>query len=417
MQRIFDALQTRLDAFVEQRSELALVVGCDPGESFVVVKALDGKDKASEEDLYWLVPDPFDSAPLYAGNVVQGMFERMEAVRALAEKAERAPDLPPLPGVALDPGADPVRRVRACLTYMRERVPVEGGKLVVGLLPTEVHDPHGFASFCLQLLDHSPPVPWCHHMRFVVRDDRNEPMLQRHASGLSRASWYTFDMGHDNVQKALEEEVVDGSLKMPRRMQALFILAGYDFSYRRYEDALEKYGVLQKWFFGTGDLAHGALVLVGIGEVLQYSGHPVKAKEYYLRALAAAARCESAQATINATLRLAYLHYDEQAWQSAYEYFKGADKLAQATLNPHLKMHCLLRAGACRYKLEDRHGAWEQWYGGATFARELKSNDELFTFLGQLKDLFVELGLRKEQDEAQKEMQELAAQGAQAVPV
>ncbi len=410
MRKLFDEMRARCEEFLAQREDALLVASAGPAEYVALFATLDALEKGESPDVFWLFAEPFESPASYATSIARAFRARWDALGAkLLEAGDPAP--PPIPAAVLEPDQNPVRRLRALMALARDIISdSEASHLVWGLLPSAITDAHEWARLVVELMHHEPPVPWFHHMRLIVRERRDDAALHAHARAMPRTRWYAPDFGPAAIEKELEDEAADGALPLSRRMQALFILAGLDLAYRRFSAATEKYGLLARYYNATGDGALCALSLNGLGEVAERAGSPDLARGHYERALTPAA-AQSLPALVNVTLNLANLHRSQRRWAEALEHYEALSVLAKAACNAPLQIRCLEQMGYCRHRLGDVKGAYEHWTAGRVLAKGVDAESELLWCLERLRGLFRELGLRKEREEAEREISDLQRRG------
>jgi len=417
MRKLFQAMRTRCEAFLDQRDDLVLVARAGPSEYVALTSILDSLSKEDDRpEVFWLFAESFESKPAYAEAIARAFQSRLELVNAKLVK-EGEPPLAPVPAEALDAGLDPVVRLRTLMTFARGLIPEpESSHLIWCLLPGEIADPAGFATLVIELLRHELPVPWCRHMRVVVREPQEPAMLHQHAQSLFRAQWYQPDLSTAAVERSLEDEAGDEQLPLPQRMQALFVLAGMDIAQRRFTEGIEKYGLLSKYYNATGEKTLCALSLNGLGEIADRSGNPELARKHFEMALTPATEAEDLPPLLNVTLNLANLHRNQKRWAEALEHYQAVSALAKACCNAPLQIRSLEQMGFCRYKLGDAKGAWEDWTAGKTLAKGVESEGEELACLERLRGLFAELGMKAQRKEADHEIAELEKRGVRAYP-
>ncbi len=416
MRRIIEQIRSRCEALLEGCDDLILVVRAGQSEHLALMSTLGSIENEGSRHAFWLFPEPFETKAAYAETLCGAFRSRLEAMNAALTQDEE-PTLPPLPAQALDSAVDPVERLRSLMVFARSLIEdLEAVHLVWGFLPTEIHEPGAYATLMAELLAHQPPIPWCHHMRVIVRELGDPAPLHEHGRALPRATWFTPDLGSAAMEKALDDEVGDASLPLARRMQALFVLAGFDIAHQRFQPAAEKYGLLAKYYHGTGELPLCALSLNGLGEVAGRNHRPDLAQQSFERALTPAIASRSLPALINITLNLANLHRGQKRWSEAFEHYRAVSTLAKAVSSTPLEIRCLEQMGFCRYKLDDKKGAWEQWTAGKELAKKFKVRAELMGCLERLRELFSELGMKAQRKEVEQEIGELQAHGAGATP-
>jgi tetratricopeptide (TPR) repeat protein len=416
MRKLFEAMRKRLEGFLAQRENLLLVIKAGTAEYLPVVSTLDGIEQGGSADAFWLFLDPFENPVQYAKAIIASFEVRYSAI-AFAMK-ELGTELPAtVPPEVMSERRQPVDRLRDLFIFARSVIDdLETSRLVVGFLPSKIANPLAYAQLVMALVAHELPVPWCHHMRFLVTEDAAQALLTQHASTMPRTEFYAPDLGQAAVQTSLEDEAGDASAPLPQRMQSLLILAGMDLSYRRFPAASEKYALLAEYHKVMGPPPLYALSLHGIGQVFDFAGNKPEAKRYYEKALIPAIDAKDPASLINITYSLANLHRSLERWQEAFDYFLALSGLAKATVNPELQLRSLEQMGFCRYKLRDFKGAWEHWNAGVTLARGVDSREHLLDCLERIRNLYKEGGMNAKRNELEPEIAELKRQGVKAYP-
>ena len=251
MRKLFIQMQARVEAFLGQRQALLLVVRAGPAEYLPLVSTLDGIEQGDSADAFWVFLDPFENTVQYIKAVVESFRVRYVVLAPELQKAGF--DVPgELPPPIMDPRRPAVDRLRDLLVFARSLIDdLETSHLVVGLLPSKIANPLEFAQLVLALATLQMPLPWCHHMRILVREEPPLTPLSQDGQAMAVTEFYAPDFGQEAVQAALEEETNDASLPLPQRMQSLLLVAGMDLAYQRYPEAGAKYALLAKY--------HGAL--------------------------------------------------------------------------------------------------------------------------------------------------------------
>jgi tetratricopeptide (TPR) repeat protein len=416
MRRLVAALQTRLEGFLAQRKAVLLVVRAGPAEYLPLVSVLDGIENGDSSDDFLVFADPFESTAKYVAALTQTMKTRYELLAPELQKAGR--DLPSqFPGDLVDSRLPPVDRLRALFVFERGLIEdLEAARVVIGLVPSRIDDSAAYAALIMKLVAHELPVPWCHHMRFIVREDSAQPLISRTGQQLPRTEFHAPDFGQAAIAQSLEDEAFDETQPLPLRMQTLMLSAGMDYAHNRLPAAAEKYTLLSRYYAAVGPPVMHALSLNGIGEVLARTGKPRPAQQYFEKALVPALGCESAPALINITLNLANLHRQQERWKDAYEHYEAVSALAKATLNAELQIRCLEQMGFCQYKLADTKLAWEHWHAGVVLARGVDAREDLLECLQRIRNLYKELGMSAREREVAPEIATLERQGVRPFP-
>ena len=406
MQKLFDSITTRLEAFVNQRDQIALVVRCRDEECPVILKTFEGMDEGAESEMFWLVSEAFTDAQTWVSAVVDDFVVKHGSVRMAMGKEGFAP-WPELPKALLDETRRPSVRLRELMEFSRELRPFPEGMLTVWcLVPLEIGDTRAWAALMWELLQHEFPNPWCHHMRIFVRGAPAEPDLQAALEAIPRVAWYDPDLSQTAIQRALEEEAADRKQPLELRLQNVFMSAGVDFAHGRFDQALAKYGVLLKFYTGVRNPGMTAMVLNAIGETHARTGNPDAAIRCFELALAPAASMSPMPVPVmlNVTLNLANQHMSFGHWQEAEAYYDSAQKLAMVQRDADTRLRAIENLGVCQYAQGKVPEAIAKWHAGAGVADELGIEGPRRTMLLRLAGHY-----HQAQDYAkQAEMQRLA---------
>jgi tetratricopeptide (TPR) repeat protein len=415
VRQLFRGFEAELLRFAQQRDELVLVVAAGPAEYVALLKLVEGLDERCPGDLVWSFPVPFESPPQYARDVVALHQARIDGARASWD--EGLPPLPEPPAQLHHEQASPVERVRAALVHARALMFARSdSQLLVGLLPDHAHDAEAYARFVRELLSHDVWQPWCHHMRFIVRDDVAAPALGRVLGSLPRARAFAPDLGPAAIAQSLEDEANDPSEPLPARMQSVLLLAGLDTAHGRIDDAFAKYELLLKYHRGLGNGPMVALCLNGLGEVFARAGSFEHAREFFARALRPAIATKTVPVFVNATLNLANLHREHARYAEAAEYYAAAVAIADAGANVALKLLALEQLGYCAYKRREHGAATAFWKQAIKLAQGIEALDQHLGLLLRLQAMFREVGMHDYADGIAPMIQKVEQQGGKRVP-
>jgi tetratricopeptide (TPR) repeat protein len=405
MKKLFDSIQARLSAFVAQRRDLALIFTARDEDNLLLAKILESIDKQGDSpQLFLIFAEPFEAAHTYVQSIVETFRARHAGICKELEKAGEPP-WPPLPHDVEDRNTPPVKRLQQCLTYARDQLPASAeSQLVIALCPTHIANAEAHARFIAALLRHEQPIPWYHHMRLLVREDVEAPVLSEHWRTLPRTQWYAPDLSQAAMQRSIEDEVNDAEAPLPQRLHGLLILASLDYAHGRYPDALAKYKLLSHFYQTTQDLPMFSLILNAMGETLDRAGQRDLARRYYESALTPAIESKAHQVLINTELNLGRFHETDKNWAEALQYYQGACPLADASLNAPLKILCLERMGFCAYSLKKPDDAEKHWQEAASLARGLEASDQLKGVLLHLKQLYGELRMNEQRSRVELEL-------------
>src|SRR5262245_42749755 len=99
-------IRERLQSFIDQRDDVALVLRSPATDATPLLKILEGMEEASASDLYWSFTDNFTDGETYANAVVKGFATKHEMIRLAMQKENMTP-WPPIPAQILSEKALP----------------------------------------------------------------------------------------------------------------------------------------------------------------------------------------------------------------------------------------------------------------------------------------------------------------------
>ena len=416
MRKLFDSVRVEVASFIEQRDRLTMVAALGPREYIALCKVLQSMDEGAAPQVFSVFTQPFTDPVQYVSAIVDASSQRHQDLLA-ASVANGGEAFPAFPQRVLDPRYAPEQRLRELPVFTRALIPnPEDQLLVAAFLPHEVADYAAYGSLLGRLLAHTFPVPWCHHMRFIVRDEPANPVLCRTLPA-ARTQRYVPDLSDAAVERSLEAEVDDSSTPIELRLQSLMVLAGMDSSHRRTAQALEKYALLAGYHCELGNLPALALALNGMGEACAIADRPDEARLHFERALTPALDAQDLPTLTNITFNLARLHQGQRQWQLAGEYYQGLSTLARASLNAALQVICHEQHGTCLRELGQADRALEEWRAGGTLSEGIGMLDQRLSFLRRSVELLGARGRASEVRELQKQMSALREAGAQELPL
>jgi Tfp pilus assembly protein PilF len=398
-----------LQGFVNQREDVALVVRSPATDAAPLLKILEGMEEASSSDLYWLFTENFTDPQAYGDAIVQAFATKHEVVRLAMQERKMIP-WPPLPASILSELMSPILRLRELSVFSRGLILVPNGGVNVWIFfPLEVADAAAFAGFMKELVSHEFPFPWCHHLRFIIREDSGDglPTL----AGAPRVQSYRPDLSMDAIIGSLEAQITDERLPLNERIAPLPIMAGNDFAQSRYSEAMEKYELLLRYHAPLENYTMAAFALNGMGEVYEKMGDLDRANESYETALIPASHGDHPPIPIflNVVLNLANVCVRQVRWEDGEAYYDVAQQLATVARNAPVKISSLDNRGLCQQKQGKHEEAAKSWHDGVVIAAQLEDVDACRTLLGRLEQHYTAMG----QNGKARELQEqLAALGA-----
>ena len=336
MKRKFEELRENLDEFVQQDDYPMLVVGCIPEELAYVVKFLQALDEKYPQNHIVVFPQPYEDGARYLDSIVESVRLQVEAAGLM--RAERgAPPFPPLPPTLSDPRRMPAQRLKEVLLYLRSLLPNEDEhRVVVGLLPLSCKDFDSYGKLIATIMPAPRVQPWMKAVRIVVYDDRTHKKLvmAMHAEKVEHVLTFDVDFSTPALIDALARDVADPSVPVPERMSCLMQLAALDYSYKRYPDALEKYGLLFKYYETEKIPSMQALALLGTGDTLRAAGHPTLAKQRLQQGIAMGMEHKVLPVLLNLFASITGVCMQLQQFDEAESYADSGAKVAAAVLNP-----------------------------------------------------------------------------------
>jgi tetratricopeptide (TPR) repeat protein len=355
MKRKFEELRENLDEFVEQNDYPVLIVGCLPDELAYVVKFLQALDEKHPSDLFLIFPQPFDAPGPYLDRLVESLHAQLEA--AGPARAERGDEpFPPLPSQAADPKIQPGIRLLALVDYFRTLLPNEKDhRAVAGFLPLVCSDFDAYARLMGAVFPAREMPPSMAALRIVAYDDRSTKRIALDVRDrrITRVLMFEVDFSTPALTNALSVGAADTALPVPERMACLLQLAALDFSYKRHDDAIEKYGLLYTYYEGAGLRAMQALCLLGAGDTLRAAGQPARAKEMLQRGIALAIEHKALAMLLNGLLSIVEVCFELGEFADAESYADSGTKAAAAALNPFAYADLFERRGDAQ--LAQRH--------------------------------------------------------------
>jgi len=291
--------------------------------------------------------------------------------------------------------------------FSRELLPVpNGGNNVWIFFPLEVTSYTAFSVLIVEMLQHEFPFPWCHHLRFIVREDPTERALQKVLGGSPRIQWYRPDLSVDAVNRSMEAEIADEELPLEERLNTLMVMAMTDCAHNRLPEALEKYELLLRYHAPMGNQAMAALALNGMGQVYEKMGNIDCANESYEAALIPSSHGENPPIPVflNVVLNLANLRRSEERWEDAEAYFDLAQQLATVNRDPSLKIRSLENRGICQQRQGKLQEACKSWNDGLVMAAQLEDVELCRGLLERLREHFAETGQITKEHEVREQL-------------
>jgi hypothetical protein len=371
VQKLLDEVKAQYVNFVDQPDRLVMVVTCPDTECAYHLRILKSVDEENSTDFFWSFAEPFTEPSAYIDAIVTSVKHLITDINADKDGSS----WPEPPTVIQSAGADPVSRTREVMTFCRSLLPGRDQRIVWSFFPLTIADPSLWMRFVTEVTAHELPLPWCHHMRIIVREAAGSTMVSDALGGARWATRYSPDLSISALNRSAEDAVSDESLPLERRCQSLLILAANDYSYRRYPEALEKYEVLLFWYRNTRNPMMTAVVMNGIGEAHWRMGNAPIAQTWFEGSLEHAMQVDARPAALNAALNMANMKMEIGAWEEAAEYYGSAEKLATAQMIPITRAQCLDNQCYCLQQLGRYEEAREGWMTAADIAQRSGESD------------------------------------------
>jgi tetratricopeptide (TPR) repeat protein len=337
MRRKFEELRENLEEFVQQDEYPMLVVGCLAEELAYVLQFFKGLGEPHPEHFLVFFPQPFHTAHGYLDGVVESIRLQVEAAGPLRAETG-APPFPPLPPELHDTRQTPEKRLFAALMYLRTLLPNEDEhRVIVGLLPLECTDRAAYIRLLGSVMPVSGVPAWMGALRIVAYDDRRERQLldAMRANRVEKVLTFEVDFSTPALTDSLTRDAADPTLPTMERMMCLLQLAALDYSYKRYQDAIDKYGALYTYFEAETLPAMQAMCLLGVGDVMRAVGNLKTAKETYQRGIALAMESKALPPLLNLLLSVTDCSLELQHYPDAASFAESGTKVAAGVLNPY----------------------------------------------------------------------------------
>ena len=160
---------------------------------------------------------------------------------------------PPIPPGILSEDAPPAQRLRELAAFSRELLPIpNGGNNIWIFFPLEIANHAAFATLMEEVPAARIPLPLVSPPPLHHAGGSGRPRTAAGTRKFTRIEWYQPDLSAESINRSMEEEVADESLPLEERLGTLVVLAGNDFAFQRYAEALEKYELLLQYHAPDG---------------------------------------------------------------------------------------------------------------------------------------------------------------------
>jgi tetratricopeptide (TPR) repeat protein len=337
MRQKFEELRENLEEFAEQDDYPMLVIKCLSNELMYVVTFFEALNQTHPADYVLAFPQPFPSPAGYLDGVSASIAEQVAIANPRREEEGLAP-FPPVPDELLDTRCPPQERLFGLLMYLRGLIPnEEDHRVIIGFFPMEVTDWEGFNALMRGIMPVSKIPPWVGALRIMTYDDRNRRLLSQQMEVNRTAFVLTFevDFSTEALTNQLNRDVSNPSVPVMERMTYMLQLAALDYSYKRYAEALEKYGILHNFYQEHEVPAMQAAALLGAGDVLRAVRKLPEAKERYQQGIGLAIESNSLAVLVNLLLSITPVCIELLDLEEAESYADSGTKVAAGALSPY----------------------------------------------------------------------------------
>ena len=406
MRAQLEELSGQLKDFIGQREDLALVLVSRATDTLPILSVIEGLEADADCELFWINCEPFADPSAYANALVGTFVAKHQAVRLVQEKEGMVP-WPPIPASTLNPETPPSRRIQQLAAFSRDLLPGPGQTVVWVFHPVEIADPRAFNELLRDVLRHRFPDPWCHHIRFIIRSEPDEPSLKL-LTAAPRVGTFQPDLGPDAIRRSLEASLNDRSVPLDERIGHLLVMAATDQAMHQNEAALTKYEVIRDHYVAAGNAALAAVALNGMGEALEKLGQLAPSGEHYEHAVILAGQGERPPVPVllNAITNLGRVRQTEARWAEAAAWWDLGQQVAVVARNAPARVQAMECQGICLFRLGAREEAERTLIDASVIAAALEDLTACRSIILRLCQYYQSTGAR---DKEQERREQLAA--------
>ena len=412
MQRAADALVGTLREFINQPDFPTLVLGATDAAVALPNRTLYSFSQEDEDHYFLLFSNPCPNAAAYMDAIAQALVPQREALNA-GLVARGAEPLPPWPLEVEDSRIAPTQRLCAAIQYCGQHLP-QPDDIVWGLLPSEIGDMASYKAMVTPLLAPATVEPWMDRHRFIVRDcDPNAVIIpELFQAKNDRVLVMELDFSNESVERDMHATALDKRLPHDDRVFAFFQLAALDFAFKRYPDALEKYGHCFNYYNAKGNKPLASLCLKGAGDTTLQGGRPLDALKFYQQSIALSLQDKNLNTLQQGLQSAGQTSMDLGKIEDAEGYFKHSSAVSGKLCNPHAKVDAMERQGQCEWQLGKFREAQETWTNGKNLAKQFGYPQRAHAILDRLIAMYRVSGMSRQASECEQEKAELASGAA-----
>ncbi|WP_157646764.1 hypothetical protein [Burkholderia ubonensis] len=396
MHREFAAIESSIEAFIEQPDDPTLLLEATDNDVVPVLKMMQSLDERVGDAIFLIFPFPCDAAGAYLQTCMETLARQIDEEGA-ARGARGEAGWPPLPLTCTDPRRAPAQRLRDAVTHVRTLAP-EGVKVVWAWLPSPMGDVGGFAKMLLQCLALNGFEDWMEGHRFCIRDDRNHPCLIPLAreKKAEHVLILPVDFSSEKATRNLVATANDAAQPIEQRMGALMQIAAIDLAHGRLPDAQRKYYALFAFHAERKDATGCAAALHGLGDVALRHGSPRDAKDWYIRALPAALDGRNLLVVLNSLMAVGNCCNALGEHAKAAVYFDLASAAAGRLMLVHTKIEAMEKGGVALLACGKAAEAAKGWIDAKGLCEQFGCERQRIGILDRLVSLYRNAGLKTE---------------------
>lgn len=398
MRSEFVAMESAMQAFIDQPDYPTLVFNACDGDVIFPIKALQNWDRQRDDPVILIFPFECNAIGEYLQKCMDVLTMQIEAANEELMTRNEEP-WPPLPLLCLDQRQGSRARLQAAIEHVRGIVPGDTD-IVWGFIPATIADRTGYKATIAPLLALTGFKEWMNGHRFLVRDERSEPFLlpDLDREKADHVLVLDIDFSPGKAVDTMSRTVNDPNVPVEDRMQALMQIAAIDVAHQHYDQALEKYGLLHAFYAERKDAVGQALALGGAGDVALRSGkgNAEEAKKRLQQALAVAAPDGNLPVLLNLLQAAGDCCLRLNQFEEAEAYLAMADRTASKMLSPYAKIQIMEKLGVAQLNQRKAREAVRTWKAAKDLCREFECPELAESILDRLIAIYAKAGMNRE---------------------
>lgn len=384
MQKLIEKVQTKTEAFIEQRKNLVMVLSCVDNEAAMVMKIVNDIEQTSTSDVFFFFADDFNNQKSYVEGVIDKLYLQQELANQEAEK-EKLDLLAEPPKDLKNNNFSPLQRLGKAMMYTRSLIPDIGAHNVIWVLyPQNVQNRESWH----ELIESFAPVNGIQDgmqgLRIIFRDNPDTLKFSPNMEGLPRIQFDDVDMGPSAIDDALEETIHDESIGDDQRFGAMLQKAMIDTAHGRLDQAYDAFKYMLGYYQHTKNYAVQSVIINSVGDIYRRKNQLDKAQHVFESAIEPSVKSGSATVLHNTALNIAENEFNRNNFEKAEEYYNQVDQLATKMIYADGKIYALNQEGECAVQLDCWDRAVEYWGQVVIFARKGEYLEDLEIALEKL---------------------------------